>query len=91
MARLKEFPDQSTADSTTKTVFSLIAPICEVDQMVAEQPFLKYFYALGSGPRSFKFSKYKQINENCELQIDRFQVTPLTKSKVTFILVDDGI
>ncbi len=91
MARLIEFPDQSSADSATKTVFSLIAPICEVDQMVAEQPFLKYFYALGSGPRSFKFSKYKQIHENCKVQIDRYQVIPLTKSKVTHILVDDGL
>jgi len=65
IARLKEFPNQSTADTTTKTVFNLAA--CKVEN-------LKYFYALGSGPQSFPLSKYKQIHDSCEIKIGTIQV-----------------
>jgi len=47
-ARLKEFPNQSTVDSTTKTIFNLIERAdCKIKQIFAIQPYLKYFYALG--------------------------------------------
>ena len=86
MARPKEFPNQSTADTTTKTVFNLIEPAaCKVEQIIAEKPYLKYFYALGSGPQSFPFSKYKQIPDSCEMNIDTIQVKPLTNSSFPFI------
>ncbi len=61
MARLIEFPDQSTTDSTTLTIFNLIEPAApEVDQIIAEKFELKFFYALGSGPQSFPLSRFKQ-------------------------------
>jgi hypothetical protein len=51
VARLKEFPNLSTAETTTRTIFNLIEqPACEIEQIIAEQPYLKFFYALGSGP-----------------------------------------
>ena len=48
VARLKEFPNQSTVDSTTRTIFNLIEPAaCKIEQIIAERPYLNYFYALG--------------------------------------------
>jgi len=48
VARLKEFPNQSTLDSTTRTIFNLIEPAaCKIEQIIAERPYLNYFYALG--------------------------------------------
>ncbi len=96
MARLIEFPKQSTSDST-KTIFTLIAPAaCKVEQIIVEQPYLKFFYALGSGPQSFPLSKYKLTEykhapDSCEMQIDRIQVIPLTNSSVPFVLAGKSL
>jgi hypothetical protein len=79
MARLEEFPDQSTADSTTITIFNLIEPAAhEVER-------LKYFYALGSGPQSFPLSSNKKVPESCVLQSNRIQVIPLTNTSFPFV------
>jgi hypothetical protein len=86
MARLKEFPDQSTADSTTKTIFNIIEPFApEVEQLLDDKLYLTFFYALGSGSQSFPLSRNKKVPESCVLQSNRIQVIPLTNTSFPFL------
>ena len=59
---------------------------CQVSQIYPEQTYLKFFYALGSGPQMFPFPKYGQL-PRCDMPIDRFELIPLKNTTVPFSVV----